>query len=331
MIVNIKYMDQQLQSALISTIREKIPRGSNMVHYLAEKLSLGRESVYRRIRGEIYFTFKEIAILALDLGFSIDNIVGAKKNENALFNIHMLHGSNYFDIYVSKILGYGQMLREMSVQPNNIARLSVNSLPYYFHIKYENLSRFRIYKWLHQNQKIGINSKFLEFSLPKNVLDAHNKLYKDIQIASNITVIMDNNIFWSAAKDIEYFYKRGLLSEDDLQILQKELLDIIDTLEETATEGISKSGAKVSFYISLVDLEASYLHFECNDRQFAQVRVFSISAIDSYDDRLCQVEKEWIDSLKKYSVLISGSGEIQRFEYMNKQRGYINKIPNLDP
>ena len=324
-------MDQQLHNNLISTIREKIPQGKSMVHYLAEKLSLGRESVYRRIRGEIYFTFKEIAILALDLGFSIDNIVGARKSENALFNIHMLHSSNYFEIYVSKIREYGKILRKMSDKPNNMARISVNTLPFYFHVKYENLSRFRIYKWLHQNQKIGINFKFKEFSLPKEVLDAHNSLYQDIQLATDITVIMDNNIFWSVAKDIEYFLKRGLLSENDLHILQKELLDIVDTLEETAITGVGKNGAKVSYYISLVDLEASYVHLECNDEQFSQVRVFSISAIDSYDERLCHIIKDWIDSLKKYSVLISGSGEIQRFEYMNKQRGYINKIPLLDP
>ena len=324
-------MNDQVQQNLIATIREKAPRERKLAEYLADKLALGRESVYRRLRGEIYFTFDEIATLSLDLGFSVDNIIGAKRDEKAIFNIHMLQDSDYVDIYTSKMLEYGQLFRKMSDRPDSKIQVSINTLPYYFHINFENLSRFRIYKWLHQNQKIGINDKFAGFELPERVKEVHKAFHKDIQQVPEITIIMDNNIFWSAAKDIEYFYKRGLLSDEELQLLQEELLEIVDMLEEVAMKGVSESGTKVSIYYSSIDLEASYLHFESGDWHFAQVRVFSISAIDSYDDRLCRIQKEWIESLKKYSVLISGSGEIQRFEYMNKQRGYIHKIPLLDP
>ena len=137
---------------------------------------------------------------------------------------------------------------------------------------------------------------------------------------------MDDNVFWSATKDIEYFMKRGLLSKDDVRTLQTELHEMVDMLEQMATDGVSRSGAKVSIYISSVDIEASYLYFESEGFRFSQVRIFSISAIDSYNEGLCNIQKEWIESLKKYSVLISKSGEIQRFEYLNKQREYIDKI-----
>ena len=323
-------MNNQIQKNLLAVIQEKVPHEKKLATYLADKLVLGRESVYRRLRGEIHFTFDEIATLSLDLGFSVDNIIGTKNNENALFNIHMLQNMDYFDIYKGKMLEYGQIFQKMGNNPDSKARVSCNTLPYYFHINYKNLSRFRIYKWLHQNQKIGVNDKFSKFELAEDILDIHRTFYQNIQKIPNVTVIVDNNIFWSAAKDIEYFYRRGLLSDEDLQLLREEMLEIIDLLEDMTTKGVSRSGAKVSFYYSSVDLEASYLHFESDDWNFAQVRIFSISAIDSYNARLCQIQKNWIESLKKYSVLISGSGEIQRFEYMNKQRGYINKIPHLD-
>ena len=323
-------MNNQLQKNLIETIREKVPSEKNLATYLADKLSLGRESVYRRLRGEIYFTFDEIAALSLDLGFSIDHIIGTKKNENALFNIHMLNNLAHHDISMYKISEYGRTFREMGDQSTIKARMATNTLPYYFLINHENLSRFRIYKWLHQNQRIGTNDKFADFKLSEEMLEAQKTFSQDIQKVPDFTIIMDNNIFWSAAKDIEYFAKRGLLNEEDLHVLKKELSDIVDRLEKISTEGVSESGSRITIYISSVDLEASYLHFESGNKQFAQVRVFSISAIDSYDERLCTIQKEWIDSLKKYSVLISRSGEIQRFEYMNRQRGYVNKVPFLD-
>ena len=323
-------MNSQIQNNLIETIREKVPQEKNIAVYLADKLALGRESVYRRLRGEIYFTFEEIATLSLDLGFSIDNIIGTQKNENALFNIHMLQNTNYLDIYMNKMMEYGEMFRKMGDKPNTKARISVNTLPYYFHVGYENLSRFRIYKWLHQNQKIGANDKFAEFELPEEIEETHKTFNQDIQKIPDITIIMDGNIFWSATKDIAYFMDRELLSENDVQMLQNELLNIIDVLEETATKGVSKSDARVSIYISSVDLEASYLHFENEEQHFSQVRVFSISAIDSDNEGLCRIQKEWIESLKKYSVLISKSGEVQRYKYMNRQREIVKNIHCLD-
>ena len=324
-------MNNKLQQNLISLIRERVPKEKNLANYLAEKLMLGRESVYRRLRSEIQFTFDEIATLSLDLGFSVDNLIGTKKTENALFNIHILkQSSECLNLYNTKMLEYRQLFLEMNKNPHTKIHMSINSIPYYFHINYENLSRFRSYKFLHQIQKIGINDKFMDFKLPDEILETHRLFYQDIQKIPDVTIIMDNNIFWSAAKDIEYFYRRGLLNENDLRVLKDELLDVVDMLEEMATKGVSRSGAKVSMYYSSIDLEASYVHFESGENNLAQVRVFSISAIDTYDERLCRLQKEWIESLKKYSVLISKSGEIQRFEYMNKQRGYINKIPKLD-
>ena len=319
-------MKANVQEIVVKKIRESIPEGVNLTVYLSDLLNIGRESVYRRIRGEINFTFEEVVILSQNLGFSIDNLVGIKKDTNALFNIHMLQKLDYYDIYVNKMLEYGRLFRETSEQMSTKARISINTLPYFFHINYEALSKLRIYKWLYQNQKIKPGFKYSEFILPKKVLDAHQAFFHDLQVIPHITMIMDNDVFWSVTKDIEYFWKRNLLSDDDLVVLRKELHKIVDALENMATEGVCRNGVKVEMYVSAVDLEASYLHYEYGDGQFAQVRIFSISGIDSFDPGICKIQKEWMESQKRYCVLISESGEMQRFEYMNKQREYIDNI-----
>ena len=323
-------MNNRIHENLIETIREHLPEGNNLTNYLSATLNIGRESAYRRIRGEINFTFEEIAVLSRELGFSVDNIIGIKKNENALFNIHMLQKMDYVDIYVNKMNEYARLFRETSQQMETKARISINTLPYFFHINYEALSKFRIYKWLYQNQKVSPTERYADFILPEKVLNAHKRLYQDIQMVKNVTIIMDNDVFWSMAKEIEYFYKRGLLVDEDLESLKTELLEMVNVLEEWATKGVNKNGAKIYMYISAVDLEASYLHYEYGAGQFSQVKIFSISAIDSFDIDLCKIQKEWIESLKRYSVLISESGEMQRFDYMNRQRDYISKLNTVE-
>ena len=319
-------MINQIHNNLLAAIRDNIPVGINLTNYLCDTLNVGRESAYRRIRGEINFTFDEIATLSQNLGFSLDNIIGIKSDTNALFNIHMLQKLDYFDIYVNKMLEYGQLFRETSEKMETKVRMSVNTLPYFFYIGSESLSKFRIYKWLYQNQKVGPNDKYVDFTLPQKVLDTHRKFSQDIRKVMNITVIMDNNVFWSVARDLEYFWKRGLLADNDIEVLKGELHALVDMVEQITTTGTNKSGAKIEVYSSAVDLEASYLHYEYGKNQFSQVKIFAISAIDSFDPGLCRIQKNWIESLKCYSVLISGSGEIQRFDYINKQHEYIDGV-----
>jgi len=319
-------MTEQIRNNLLSTVRQSLPKETNLTNYLSCTLNIGRESAYRRIRGEINFTFEEVALLSQDLGFSVDNIIGTKKDENALFNIHMLQNLDYQDIYVNKMREYGHIFQSMSEKAEAKARISINTLPYFFHIKYESLSRFRIYKWMYQNQKITPYDKFSDFHLPEKVLNAHKEFYQDIQKIPCITIIMDNNVFRSVTREIDYFLKRGLLSKEDMLTLKTELYAITDDIERMATAGKSWSGAKIEMYVSAVDMEASYLHIELGGRQFSQVRIYSISAIDSYNEGLCKIQKEWAESLKRYSVLISESGEMQRFEYLKQQRKYIDNI-----
>ena len=322
-------MKEEMHNNLLTVIREKLPEGANLMTYLSDRLNIGRESAYRRIRGEINFTFEEIIILSQNLGFSVDNIIGIKRDENALFNIHMLQKLNYLDIYVKKMLEYSKLFGDRKGEDTATVRISINTLPYFLHIGYKSLSKFRIYKWLYQNQKIKPNEKYSDFILLDKVWEAHKILFQTSEMFTNVTLITDQNIFRTIVRDLEYFYKRGLLLAEDLKILQRELYDITDMLEQIAINGRGKNGAKLEMYVSAVDLEATYLHYECGDTQFSQVRIFSISAIDSYDKGICRIQKKWIESLKRYSVLISESGEMQRFEFLKQQREYIGHISTL--
>ena len=317
---------KDLKDNLIATIRKYVSPDVNLTNYLSDHLNIGRESAYRRLRGEINFTLEEVSILSKKLGFSIDHLVGTKRDENALFNIHMLQNKDYLDIYCASLLKYAQLFSEKSVDNNATMRLSFNTPPHFFHAGYKLLSKFRVYKWLYQNQKIAPNYKYADFVLPDKVWDAYKALEKEVQNVPNVTLVMDQNVFRTVIRDFDYFYKRRLLTKDDLQVMREELHEIVNMLEETATEGKSKSGSKISMYVSAVDLETSYMHFEWEDNQFSQVRVYSISAIDSCDVGLGRIQKNWIESLKKYAVLISESGEMPRYEYMQQQREYIDRI-----
>jgi hypothetical protein len=80
-------MKNYIVNELIAAMKERIPRGINLANYLTDALCMGKEAVYRRLRGEVAFTFDEIAMISCKLGISIDQIIG---NLSFLYSCRLL-------------------------------------------------------------------------------------------------------------------------------------------------------------------------------------------------------------------------------------------------
>ena len=108
--------------------------------------------------------------------------------------------------------------------------------------------------------------------------------------------------------------------------LKKELLQLLNELEEIATRGTFKTGREVCIYISNINFEATYSYIASSAYHISLVRVFAINSFATRDEQVFNSVKEWIHSLKKFSTLISQSGEMQRIQFFNRQREIINTL-----
>ena len=79
-------------------------------------------------------------------------------------------------------------------------------------------------------------------------------------------------------------------------------------------------------YVSQINFEATYSYLETSTLQLSLIRVYSINSLTTQDVQMFQSLKEWIQSLKKFSTLISESGEIQRIQFFNQQREIIDAL-----
>ena len=102
-----------------------------------------------------------------------------------------------------------------------------------------------------------------------------------------------------------------LISETDLIHLKNELELLLHELEQISAKGEFSNGNKVAIYLSNIDFEATYSYIEKKDFQISLLRVYSINSMDSQSPRICGIQKDWIQSLKRHSTLISESGESQ--------------------
>ena len=142
----------------------------------------------------------------------------------------------------------------------------------------------------------------------------------------SIDYIWDNTIFQHLINDIQYFYSIHLMSDEAKEEIKNELFLLADELEELATKGKTDDGGKVRIYVSHINFEATYSYVETNNIQLSLIRVYSINSLTPIDAGIFRSLKEWIQSLKKFSTLISESGEMQRIQFFKQQREIIDTL-----
>ena len=68
-------MANEFQTRLLEQIAKKYQRKSEAVDILSSLLSIGKDAVYRRLRGDTLLTPDEISLLAKEFYISLDSLV----------------------------------------------------------------------------------------------------------------------------------------------------------------------------------------------------------------------------------------------------------------
>lgn len=315
-------MKKTLNEIVVNNIRKNIPKEINIVPFLVDLLDLAKESTYRRIRNEIPFTFEEISKIALHLNISLDEIIGQSSGKRVFFNLHELNHS----IPILQIKEVIEMLSKVHKANNSKVILAGNHFPTIFLASFPNISKFRYYKWIHQTEDVPLNFYYSDFSIPQEILNLQKKLKYNLQRVNKLEIIIDQNTISSTMLDVNYFYKRNLINESELRVIQEELYDCIDQLEEMTLKGVNQIGSEVQIYLSSLNIESNSSYFEYDGETYPQLWSYFSDPISISNTKASLVQKRWLDSLKKYSTLITQSSEIQRAEFLNLQRKLISNM-----
>lgn len=317
---------EQINDGLIKVMKENIPNGMNLARVLMDLLFIGKEAVYRRLRGEVPFTLEEVAIISGKLGISLDRLVSANSNDKAIFDLAMVKTEDPMEAYYNMLCEYMKVIAMINGDSNSEIGTAANMVPMAFQMRYELLSKFRIAKWMYQNQKIDMSNKFESIIVPDKLYKKQNECVEQFESVNKSCYILDNMFFVSLVNDIKYFVSINLISPEDVQMLKDEMFAMINFMSDVADKGMFAGGKEVQIYISNVNFEATYAYVHSSKIDISLLRVFAINAITSKDKVVFDSLKTWISALKKFSILITQSGEMYRIQFFNKQREIINTI-----
>lgn len=312
-----------LHDNLLKAIREKIPQEENLASVLGNMLCIGKEAIYRRLRGDVPFTLLETALISKEMNISIDGIFESVSPKSRPFQLKLTEFINPLEVDFLMMEDFVSVFR--SIDPNSYSECasSANILPQALYLNYKFLARFYLFKWKAQHDGLDAVRPLHEITIQERLLRIQKDFVIETQRVKDTCYIWDNMIFLYLINDIKYFSSVNLISDNDVQELKEELFHFLDYIERLAAKGRMENGNGIHFYISNINFDTTYSYVQTQKCNLTLIKAFTLNAIASLDDKTFDSVKNWILSLKRFSTLISQSGDLQRIHFFKKQRELV--------
>ncbi|MDR3058559.1 MAG: helix-turn-helix domain-containing protein [Prevotella sp.] len=327
-------METELRRKITAKILAKIPSYLNPVDFLYDVLGISKESIYRRIKGEVSFTLEDLIKISSRLFISLDEIVYTSLNNEPgqqpiLFQSQSDKLFNPQQTFLDFLSAYIHNLDKTSKAKKLEVMVAANRLMILTAVNFDYLFKFYYYRWIHQTQLKPLDFSLSDIVLSDSLLAKQRKL-KTYKRSGNHTYILDIYFLRNTIREIQYYYDRQLISDSEILLLQNDLYKFIDVMEYIIKQGDQIEGYTNYIYLSSTQIDSSGLYSKYDDKEAINLWISYGINIRSTNARMCKTYLSWFNSLKKYSTLISGCNEILQIKFINQQRSYIKNITNKD-
>lgn len=313
---------------LIKAIEELIPRKKDQQAFLQNILPLGKETIYRRLRGEIFFTFSEACIIANKLKISLDTLVQVENQNTPLFSLGLSTSKNPVDTVKLKLQQHEDSYTQFLEDPGLTIKSVFSFVPYSLLFPFDGLFKFKMFQYLYQLDTKNVPDRYSAFDLPEELNLCRQDLSEKNPFMPKDMTIIDRKIFIYMVEEINFFHSLGILTEEEKKYLREEMLQLIHYFEYITSYGVREASDMESLiYLSNVNVYYSYTLVRGNDFVCSYMDgIYSLNTILSTDVIICKMHEEWIESLKRFSTLISVSGEIDRRSFFSLQKKQIEDL-----
>jgi len=309
----------------LKALEERYPRKSDLVNALMEVLPLEKENLYRRLRREVYFSAEETMRIASAWNISIDNIISANPDKSRPFHFNMIEYVGAGEADYEMLERYNRGLERIGSDPHSKMIEVLNAMPHSLYCISEHLTRFYSMKWLYKYGMSEEIAPFGQIQIPERMRKLDLEYVRCIQNISEVHAIHDRYFIEHLVDDIRYFHTIGMVKEDEVALLKRELLSLLDFMEEVTVNGyFPTTKNKLFFYLSHTWLPTEYMLFESKFSTYSFVRILERNSLASTDKKVFDRFMNMVNATKSSAVLMSGSNTLQRMEFFKNQRDMID-------
>ena len=309
---------------LLGALEKKIPDQTKLVKTLKEILFMEKGAIYRRLRGEVPFSFYEVVCIAEKLNIAINHLVYSDSPNSNRSELTIVEYANLNEKVLNDYMSFIVLVKN---DPQSEFAESANVLPVSIFTGFKSLSKFFMFKYQYLFGGAEHRIAYSDFVVPEKIQRIFQSFFDESKHFANTVYVWDNMIFRYLVTDLKFFFSINLISEKDLQFIKTDLFAFLDYIEEIAINGcFEETGNPVSLYISDINFNTNYCCLKINDVHISHIKSFMLNSAQSFDKSSYRKINDWIHSLKRSSTLISQSGTVYRLDFFEKQRMMIDEV-----
>lgn len=310
-------MGDSIQSVFLEQVKEHVPPHVSFVDDLAELLSISRDSVYRRIRGETTLSLEEVKKICAHYNVSLDGLL-APTGEMISFHHQRVDQQNFrFPQWLHNILGKLEMISAFPVKELVYA---AKDLPPFHYFNQPNLSAFKMFFWMkyyHASPELA-DKNFSADLISRELLAVGRKVYERYQEIPSVEIWSDETPMVTL-RQIEYAHHSGVITSALAAKLIDEYLAIIEEVFLYARSG-RKNGAEFEMYRNEILIAETSILFRMGDKRVAFLAYNIMNLLSTSQESFCNSMEEYFSNLISKSAKISITGEKERNYFINRIR-----------
>jgi len=319
--------NNEWHDSFLEALYKKYPQKPQLTEALMDLLSIEREAVYRRLRGDVVFPASEIIKIASCWDISLDEMLGIDSSQLQLFKVLMLQYTSPtkqgLEVMQQKI----DFIELFSASPDSEYMEVSNVLPRSLITAYPYLARYYIFKWAYQYNNEEDALPFSQVAYLEKIRQMGLTYHRKIKNIPTTNFIWDSMLFDYLISDIRYFTSIYLITEEEKQLIKKDLYALLDYMSEVSSKGcFPETGNSVNLYISQINIDTNYNYFYSETIKICRIRAFVKYDISSTNDEMVDNFRNWMNLKKRSSVQISGVDERRRIEFFMQQRQLIDSL-----
>jgi len=323
---------EKIRNDIINTIMKNTPSNVTTTKYVMEVLGISRVSAHRRLKGITPFSYEEIVLLARKMNFFLDEegLIDSKAK-------YVVDFGNYFydevpDIIFKALDRYSTHLSINQKMKKVVNFETANNLWFVYTLFSDNLFKFFYYKYFQQYHIPSLKSKMKDIKVPDSILDIKKKITDTIADTHNrITLcLVDRNIFFNTINEIQYYYRRNLLDEQELTSIANDIKELLHNLEKGSVDDLY-DGNQYQYYLGMKNIYSNTSYIQNDNQAYSFFYQDNLHPMICYDKQMCELHHNYLQAHKRQSALISGSNEVLQIDFFEKQYKYVqNLVDNKD-
>jgi len=303
-----------------------IPQKAALANTITELLAIDKDAVYRRLRGDVDFSFVEMAIIARKLGISLNDIAAIDTEQCSSVRLALPRHIDPTETDYAMFEDYINAMRLIKDEPNTKIMECGNLFPHYLYYDYEYLTKVLTFRWS-QSSFFGKNIPFHEVIIPERMRTLQKQACYYARHIKSTTYVWDQNIFEHFVSFIKFYAHVRLIKEEDVYLIKNDLIMFLSDIEKlTFTGKHADTGNEVSFFVGNLNAYSNFGFIESKNMRISQFRAFLLNAFTSFESLLFDEISSWLNASLKLTTLISVSGEKIRADFFAAQRKLIDTL-----